>query len=828
LTDFDGVAGSPFSYKDEKGTEFRVTHETLELEKGKSLVLAFDIVKEGWGGWGLALAGMDLQKYSHLAFSIKGENGGEPLDIALKDMVGVEKKLPLVRFTDVSKTWRKVRIPLKEFDSVNLASVDNINFVFTDAAKRSKVYVDDVVLESSDERAETPEMGATFLGKVTLDGFERANPSDLYLVYEGDDSSLKLTSTRITREGDYAMELEYLLSTSRPWGSWVAAQWNAKETVLDWRGAQEVKLWVKGDGSGNVFRFFLKDTDGERYFYEDRDVLKSTKWELLTMPIPAFILETEAYSRNRALDLDQIRSYAVMILGSGGSSSSSGVKSTAGKVVVDHLYLVGQQMSAVWAVPPKVAEGEKVRLLRIGNIDLNGQILTEFLNAPEQKSTVFSSGKLIVNGKIGNYSAKLELASESQEFGEAARYNLDESTRAGVTTINRFPKTETVNIQAIANNALPHVTQITLGSQFIDYSPFVFAPEFGYKGLSLEGDFEPVNYHAFVLKHRYDSFTIGSRAKAFWNGFRATGMTVYYRETARVTDPALQSGSSLGTGTQLELQEVQNDWTYAVDVERNFLDDRLMLGGVLGYNKYALRATADRTDPFNPVFGSLMDPALMVDGRMGRGRAGIYRFFVPGLRLDYEYRSVDTDFKPRYRQLPVNFDDLESDQRGHNLRAVERFLGFQASFEFDDMERKSNTAYYRHKYAWAVGYYGFDKMDVAFNQEFRREEYQFTSNRTGVPYNANQKIAISEVYVRAQITPQFTLFFRPKREDIVHPATGLTFSNESLYGKAEYYPISNISISGEFRATHFGVKAHEPQGRPYDDNFVRLKIEFNF
>ncbi len=828
LANFDNVPGTPFSYKDEKGTEFRVTQETADLEKGKSLVLTYDITREGWGGWGLALNGMNCSEYAFLTFNIKGEAGGEIFDIALKDTVGVEKKLPLIRFSDVSKTWRQVRIPLKEFEGLNLSSIDNLNIVFVSSARRSKVFIDDIALESPLESETKDEASTTFVGKVTIDSFERANPTDLYLVYEGDESSLKLSASRVSKDGDYAMELEYLLSTSRPWGSWVAAQWNAKEVVLDWRGAQEIKLWVKGDGSGNIFRFFIKDSDGERYYYEDREVLKSTRWVQVAMPVARFIMEKESDSRNRILDLDQIRGYAFMVLGSGGSSTSSGVKNTAGKITVDQLYIVGQKMSAAWAVPPKVVDTEKIRLLRIGNIDFNGQILTEFLNAPEQKSTVFSSGKLITNGKIGNYSAKLELASESQEFGESARYSLDESTRAGVTTVNRFPAAQTVNIQAIANNVSPYLTQLTVGSQFIDYTPFTFAPEFGYKGLSLEGDVDFVNYHAFILKHRYDSYTVGSRVKGLWQGIRATAVTVYYRETAKIANSATQSGTSLTTNSNLELQDVQNDWTYTVDSERLFLEDRVLLGGTFGYNKYTQRASADRSDPFNPVFGSALEPALIVDGRMARGRFGLQDLSVPGLKLNYEYRSVDTEFKPRYRQLPINFDDLESDQRGHNFRVTEKIRGFQSSFEFDTMERNSNKDYYRHKFAWAVGYYGFHNLDVAFNQEFRREEYQFVSNRTAVSYNANQKIAVSEIYMRAQLSPQLTLFFRPKREDIVHPATGLTFSNESLYGKVEYYPITNIKVLGEFRTSHYGVKTQEPQGQPYDDNFVRLKLEFNF
>jgi hypothetical protein len=303
---------------------------------------------------------------------------------------------------------------------------------------------------------------------------------------------------------------------------------------------------------------------------------------------------------------------------------------------------------------------------------------------------------------------------------------------------------------------------------------------------------------------------------------------VYYKETAKIFNAASQSANTLAINPNLVLEEVQNDWVYVTDIERYFFDKRILWGGTIGYNRYTKRAEVDRTDPFNPVFGNLINPPLAVEGRMGRSRLELAHFGLPGLRLNYEYRSIDTEFKPRYRQTPINFDDLESDQRGHNFRALERWRGFQTSFEFDTMERASNDIYTKRKLAWGMGYYGFDNIDISFNQELRRETYKFTSNRTGVTYDQNQKILVSEIYIRAQLTPQVTLFFRPKREDIVHPSTGKVFTDESLYSKIEFFPATNLKILGEFKTAHFGIKDNEPKGQPFDDNFLRIKIEFNF
>ncbi len=828
LLNFDDVSGNPFSFKDEKGSTFKVSIPDQGAPRKQVLSLEYKISRGGWAGWGAALDNMSSSDYSHLTFLVRGDTGKETFDVGIKDMSGVEKKLPLSQFAEIGKDWRKVSIPLKEFAGVNMASLGNINIGFSDAQDEGHVYLDQVQLEISDESGRDAAIGANLSNKVVIDRFERTNPTDIYLVYEGDESSLRLASARVAKEGDYAMELEYTLASNRPWGSWVAALWQSREVTLDWRGTQEVKLWVKGDGSGNIFRFFIRDADGERWIFEDAEVLKSTRWEQVVMPVKDFRLEEQAANKNGILDLDQVQAYSMLVVGRGGALGTSGVKVTVGRIQIDQLYIVGDQINVSWAVLPKIAEAEKARVQKVGNVEFNGQLLTEFLNAPEQKSTVVQTGKLITNGKFSNYSVRMEIASEGREFGETARYSAAESTNTGSTAVNLFSDVEMVNLQGIANNIHPNITQITVGNQFIDYSPFTLAPVFGFRGLSLEGDAGPANYHAFALKHRYDSFTTGSRLKAFWNDFRYTGIMVYFRETARIPNSATQTGTTLSPSTELKLEEVQNDWVYTNDLERSFFDEMISLGGTFGYNKFTQHASADRSDPFAPVFVNRLDPPIQVDGTMTRGRVGSNSLLIPGLKLSYEYRAVDTEFKPRYRQNPIYFDDLESDQRGHNARLTQSWRGWLGSVEYDAMKRNSNDTYYRNRAYWAVGYYGYDRLDVAFNQEIRRETYIFTSNRTGTVYFKNEQVYVSEVYIRAQLNAKLALFLKPRREDVHHPATGLRYVNEGLYGKLEYFATTNLKLLGEFRTTHYGVKSTEPQGSPFDDNFVRTKIEFNF
>ncbi len=828
LENFDDVRSSPFAFKDDKGSRFKTGTPTYDSIRNHVLQLEYQILNDGWAGWGLALKGLDASNYTAITFMVRGRKGGETFEIGLKDKENIEKKLAITQFSDIEKDWRKVKIPLKEFENVDLSKLDNLNLGFLGESGEGTVYLDEIQFEIADLTDEDRLRSGTFSNKIVVDNFERANPTDIYLIYEGDDSSLKLNSSRIVKDGSYSMELEYTLSSSRPWGSWVSGRWQSKESTLDWRGVSDVKMWVKGDGSGNIFRFLIVDEDGERWVYEDANVLKLTAWEQLAMPLKDFVLDEKSLKKNGTLDPIQVRAYEIGLRGMGGSNTTTGVKTTVGKIQVDQLAVSGDQINTVWAIPPVVQESQKLIPLKVGNIDFNGQLFTEFLNAPEQKSTVSHFGKIISNGKVGNYSARVEFASEGQEFSEAAYFNVAQSTASGTTATTQSPKVVMTSFQLQANNISPYLTLVTVGNLFVDYTPFTFAPVFGFKGLSAEGDVDLLNYHCFVLKHRFDSFTAGARGKLFWENFRFNAIAVYYREMAKVADAADVSGTTVKSSSDLRLEEVQNDSVVTLDGARSFWEDKITFGGTFGINRYTQKATANRSNPYEPIFGNLLTIPLAVEGKMARGRAELNQVLIPGLKLNYEYRTVDTEFKPRYRQSPIVFDDLESDQLGHNLRAVQSYRGFVTSAEYDTMNRASDQKYYRRRFIWALGYYGFDKLDVAFNQEVRREEYNFVSNRTSVSYIKNEKQITSELYIRAQLTPKTALFLRPRREDIEHPASGLTFANESLYGKIECYASTNLKLQGEFRTTHFGVKDFEPKGFPFEDNFVRITIEFNF
>jgi hypothetical protein len=461
----------------------------------------------------------------------------------------------------------------------------------------------------------------------------------------------------------------------------------------------------------------------------------------------------------------------------------------------------------------------------LGNVDFTVTAFTEYFFTPEEKSQVNHYAKLITNAKLGDYSARVELGTVSQEFGRASAF-VGSSVTANE---NRFPAVEAPSLQVMANNVSPYLTNLTLGNLFVDYSIYTFSPVFGYKGASVEGDVDRWNYHAFALKHVLNSFTAGSRVRGVWPGTKLTGYAVYFEENARLNSAALNGGVlTPPNASVVKPARVAQDFVYNVDVEKKLWDDRLTLQGLYGYNRYSQTAQVDRTDPFNPVFTAPLDPSLQAVGEMWRGKLELDSVFWKGLNVAYGYRDVGTEYKPRYRQNPVGFDDTESDQYGHNVRLQQFRKGWVFSNEYDAIRRNSARRYFRHRYNWGVGHYGYKGLDVAFSQEIRREIYAFTSNRSAFSTDKNEKVTASEIYVRTQLSPRTAFWVKPRLERIWHPVPNNNFRAESLQMKLEFYISTNARLFAEHKVARFQDPAGEPQGFPFDDNFTRVSFEVNF
>ncbi len=830
VADFDNTTPEVFAYKDEKGSVLNASTAYADGVKGKHLGVRYSILPGGWGGWGVAMKGASVAQYRYLAFDVRGDKGGENFEIGLRDARGKEVKRPMSSYGDVGKAWRRVLIPLSEFAGVNLSSLDNINLGFGEK-REGRVYLDNIAFEGGGD-------GANLVNKVVVDNFDRTNPSQAYRVFTGDQSALSLASSRVLYEGDYSMEMQYQFATNRPWGTWVSAQRSLPQP-LDWSGADEIKIWVKGDGSENYLRFRWTEADGEMWETTDKAALASTRWTQVSMPMKAFKIVGQP-PKDAPPDAAGVKAYEIALL-LPTSAGSSGAKATAGRIQVDFLYVTGERLSSgalVPAAPPApgapagaAAPAPRPQGLAAGNVDFTLQAYTEYFFTPEEKSAVNHFAKLVTTGKLGNYSARVEFGSASQEFGRASTF-VGSSVTA---TENHFPIVEMPSYQVFVTNLHTAVSLITLGNVFVDYSPDLFAPVFGFKGIEAQGDYERLNYQGFVLKHALNSFTGGGRAVYYAPGLKLSAYTVYWEQNGRQTNASAVSNNNLQpapSGNQLKLERLAQDWTSHVQADARMGNDRLRLVALYGYNHYRQNATADFTDPFSPVFSAFLDPAYIAGGHLWRNRAEVYgvadRLGWTGLDLAYGYRDIGTGYKPRYRQVPMFYDDTDSDQWGHNIRLIQRKGGWTFSGEYDTMRRHSNSRYARYKALWGVGFYGYRGLDMSVTQDYRRETYKFTSDRSAFTTDKNEKVIGTEVYVRAQLSPRVAGWVKPRLERIWHPVTNRTFTADSLQARLEYYIANNAKLFAEHRVTRFSEAVLEPQGTPFGDNFTRISFEVVF
>ncbi|MBN1384559.1 MAG: CIA30 family protein [Elusimicrobia bacterium] len=814
VADFDKTPGTPFKYNDDKGSIFEVNSSYSEKGRNRFLGIGYDIVKDGWAGYGFGFEKLDVSAANRITFMIKGGLGGETFDISIKDSANNEKRFISTDYFDVSKEWRKVSIPLSAFKGVNTSSLINLHFGFNKNHGRNKIYLDDIAFET--EARVGVEAKATRSAKVLIDGFERVNPYNMYITIEGGDSELNLTSSRIVHDGDYSMELEYKLETVQPWGTFVAARCQTIKTPLDWSGVKDIKIWVKGDGSDNIFRINLIDGSGEIYTCDDIEVLSKAAWEQVVMPIEKFVLSEKSIRSDKKLDINSIAGYEIVIAGKSGTDSP-GAKTSYGRVYVDHLYITGIGIKVVTATPPDIYKKLGVAIQRIGNVDFTGVLYTEYFNSPEEKGRLSHYGKIKSNIIIDNYSGIFEIASQGQNFGEAAYYNL---TSSGTSVESRTPSVEAPNIQVMANNISPNVSNITCGNLWVDYSPYTFTPVWGYKGLTAEGDYNRVNYHTFFIKGRYETFTFGSRMKTFWKGIRTTVIGVYSEDSAKIPS----------SDAKWQIEKTAKDFVYTAEFNTGLFTDRLKLTGIYGYNEYHKYAEVDYSaDPYSPVYNYTLQKSVSLGGGMWRGRLELTDPVLRGLGIRYEYRDVDENFKPKYRQDPDGFDDSTTDQYGHNAYISQRYKGLVVSYEYDELHRKTSSKYFRFRDVYGIGYYGVQGMDISCTYESKKDKYDYTSDRSEFHAdNRDDELSAQEVYIRNQLTGNISVWFKIRRELYIWRASNTENETDSMQTKLEYFLTGNAKLFAEYKVTNYPNTDWEPQGWPFDDNFFKISFELLF
>jgi|GEM_PF-2774426 len=506
-----------------------------------------------------------------------------------------------------------------------------------------------------------------------------------------------------------------------------------------------------------------------------------------------------------------------------------------GTVYIDNIYFAQSAEEELGQESPSGKNSPQGNLKEYSQkkgTDLGATIYTGYSYTPEEKSRMFGMGSLSVEGRLSRFGGKMEIAAETQDFGEAA-YGVELASWPFEETRRQSPELELPTLQFMVNDILPQTSKITLGHLWLDSSRYTFSPFYGWKGLSIDGDYYGLNYNAFFIKQPFNSFTLGSRLRQYWRCFWLEAIGIHHSETARL------SGSSEGDGTLAEtskIEPVERDTSFIFRVIEPLLNHRIILEETYGQDIYHQYAEVDRTDPTEPTYSQKLDDPVSNYGNMWRGKLIFDNLFWKGSKLSYDYRWVGENFKPEYRQEPTVFDDGYGDQKGYNIEFEQSHRGFVASIAYDDITRNSNRDYGRKRTNFSLYYYGFRGMEIGASREYRKEDYKYTSYRSSLDVDRNEEVGVSELYLRFHlihpVTPgirlPLVLWFKFRREDIEHPLTGRTYVTDSFQTKIEYYPAPYLRLQGMYKTTRFGDASWEPKGYPFADNFARLALEVMF
>jgi hypothetical protein len=824
IADFDQTTKySQFVFKDDKGSQLTSSSGYQDPVKGYYLGIKFSMVEAGGIGYGLN--GLNISQFRYFSFSVKGEKGGETFEVGLRDKKDKEMRVKIEDVASVTTEWQTVKIPLSSFTGVDTTSMNNFHFAFA-AKTKGRISIDDIKFTGAGEPAQAAaaeaapgEPARNGVNKVLVDGFERTNASDRYYIYEGDDSSLKIEASRFSKEGDYALQMEYTLATTKPQGTWVSVHLRSGVDYLNWAGAREIKLWVYGDGTENILRFNIIDSDGDVWMCEDRNALSQTKWNLVSMPLNKFTLYGRSSSKTKMLDPNRIKSFEIAVWSKTGINAP-GSSSSASRIYLDQLYILGENINANTAAPANIVQSLRIAVPSAGNVDLSGIAYTEYYYSPQTQNVVNHWGKLAANAKVDKYSVKLELVGVYQEFGDSAYYIMTGSNTSTGGGLEQ--KVNVSDLHVIANDPFPGVTKITLGNIWMDYTPYTFAGAWGYKGATVEGDIDALNYHFFVIKGKYNNFTTGTRAKTYFGQVQATGILVYSEDTARLPSISnVTADGQLQQSNSMKVEKVSQDTTYTLELRKKFFTDRMQMIGTYGNNIYKRFADADYTDPYNPIYNNRLDSPVNLNGQMGRMRMEIYDIGVQGLNITTEYRQVSHEFKPKYRNDPSGFDDSESDQQGGNVRVTEWYKGFNLSAEWDRLLRDFDKTGYRNRLNIGLGYYGVKGLDMSLSKEIKHDKNNIVSGRSGFSAYRDDDVITNELYVRTQIKDNMVWWFKFWWQSINSAYSTLEQDTDSMDTQFEYYLSSNAKLIAEYKLTRYTWIID-------DNNFTRVYFEVTF
>ncbi len=647
------------------------------------------------------------------------------------------------------------------------------------------------------------------LNPKTIDDFERPNQGTVYRVETQDESTLTISSTHRAKVGINALQLEYNLKTSRANGSTVLVR--CEPELNDWRKYDQLWIWVKGDGSGNIFSIFFTDGSDQVWEYQDRNILLSQKWQLLKVDFNEFTLAAKGDANNREMKKNDIKDYGFGIIGRTPDSSS-------GLIALDEFAGAGEGITATRVRP----EMPKVEM----TYGFTGE--SNWRRTPENGEEMYHSFNFKINGNIGDFSALAEISPVFQEFGEsAAADRLDNRsgtwTPTGATS-SQFMRVEIPNFQMVARN-MGFLDSVQIGNQWLDYSKYTYAPEWGYKGISVDSAGKGYGYNVFYLKHRYGSYTSGTRIDYDLWGFKNRGIAVYSYDSAKInTDVSATAIDS--SPTDLQEEKIGQDLVLTYEVTRE-LWKKFILRGRIGADLYKALAEVDRTDPYNPIYLRAKDSPLSEQGNLWTGGVDLNGLWK-GSNINFEYRHVYEKFLPRWRFDRINFDNDNGNQESYNVNASQELFDFIISGGYVDLQRLANPEYYRYSSRWEIGHRGFEGIEIYFGKEYLNDYNYHTDSRYGFSTYRNYKVTITNLYLTSHLSKNTNIYTKYSQWNGWDRGLEETINNHSLSWRGEHYFLKNIVLTMEYTHTQYSHPGDEPTGTPYDDNRTLATLKMYF
>lgn len=655
--------------------------------------------------------------------------------------------------------------------------------------------------------------------RIVVDNFDRQNPLTVYRVLEENESQLEIFASPIAHSGVNSMKLDYILSTSGLSPSKVRVVWYGKNSPLNWKTGDKLSVWIKGDGTGNVFKILLIDSDDERWIYSDEEILKRSEWQQLKMSLMNFKKLSE--KGNDRLDLNSIKQIELIVEGRDHISSH-------GEVYFDDLVLQGGSLDSSIGSFPDISYAPQALAIGLMNVKFN--LLGVALARSTQKdgATMTSWLHTDIIGNVRNAIVESRLTVGDVNYGAGAvngplperkHYKKDYQVKGGYIKFSLLYLT-------------PFISKLSMGNLKVDYSKYSYSqyhtseedPQ--YKGLSLEGGISFLDYHTFFIKHWGDAGTVGSSLIMNYKGYTLRGIYVGSQNKARSSTSTITDGELVWT-SDFSSKIVDQDQVVTLQLSKSFFKNFISIDMEAGYNDYRSKAKFSIPDESNP------EPKWEYDytnashymGKMAH--VGVTIIPVEGLLAEIKYLDFDEHFKPLFRDSPSYFDEEYADLKGYEAKLTKFYKMFVFSASRKDIQRKSASRYY-YNYWRASGEYNYKGFFVIYLHQWRNDFYKYTSYKSAFNTDKNQKtdldllktiIRVTEKSeVSAAYIQEYVDFKKQDQKDLLRTEMELA---------VWYYLTQTTKLEIKSKATKHGdIVFDNPDNTA--DNYTEVLLEMKF